>query len=111
VRERQRIRRRQVVGEAGATGRVTGPHLHYILRIADKAVDAERYGEAPRADGALMAPSPPPAPTPAPKKVLPKTTAPMPPPPVAEPAEPPPPAPAGTANPPQGSPTDAAGSE
>jgi murein DD-endopeptidase len=112
VRERQRIRRRQVVGEAGATGRVTGPHLHYILRIADKAVDAERYGEAPRADGALMAPSPPPAPTPAPKKVLPKKTpAPMPPPPVAEPAEPPPPAPAGTANPPQGSPTDAAGSE
>jgi len=71
VRERERIRRRQVVGEAGATGRVTGPHLHYILRIADKAVDAERYGEAPRADGALVAPPPPETPpsTPPPKKV------------------------------------------
>ena len=71
VRERERIRRRQVVGEAGATGRVTGPHLHYILRIADKAVDAERYGEAPRADGALVAPPPPetPSSTPPPKKV------------------------------------------
>ena len=39
--------RKQVVGKAGATGRVTGPHLHYILRINDETVDAEMYGESP----------------------------------------------------------------
>ena len=27
------------LGEVGSTGRVTGPHLHYELRIADQAVD------------------------------------------------------------------------
>jgi murein DD-endopeptidase MepM/ murein hydrolase activator NlpD len=43
----QRVARKQVVGKAGATGRVTGPHLHYILRINDETVDAEMYGESP----------------------------------------------------------------
>jgi murein DD-endopeptidase len=63
VREKERIRRRQTIAESGSSGRVTGPHLHYILRIAAKAVDPERYGEAPNADGALVAPSSLPAPS------------------------------------------------
>jgi murein DD-endopeptidase MepM/ murein hydrolase activator NlpD len=49
--------RRQDVGEVGMTGRVTGPHLHYILRIGGKSVDAEKYGESPSrkaSDGTRM---------------------------------------------------------
>jgi murein DD-endopeptidase MepM/ murein hydrolase activator NlpD len=98
VRERERVRRGQVVGEAGASGRVTGPHLHYILRIGDKAVDPERYGEAPRADGALL-PPPPSAPS-AP------STSKKPPPAPAAPAAPP----AEPSNPPQGPPPPPSGS-
>jgi murein DD-endopeptidase len=63
VREKERVRRRQAIAQSGSSGRVTGPHLHYILRIAGKAVDPERYGEAPNADGALVAPSSVPAPS------------------------------------------------
>ena len=48
VEQEQRLGRRQPVGAVGATGRVTGPHLHYILRISGQAVDPELYGEAPR---------------------------------------------------------------
>lgn len=47
VHEQARVTRKAVVGRAGATGRVTGPHLHYILRVNDKEVDAEMYGESP----------------------------------------------------------------
>lgn len=43
-----RVARKQSIGRAGATGRVTGPHLHYVLRIAGTTVDAELYGDAPR---------------------------------------------------------------
>lgn len=81
VKERERIRRRQTVGDAGATGRVTGPHLHYILRIGDKAVDAERYGQAPGADGALVAPPPVPEKPPEPPKPKPPKPPKLPPPP------------------------------
>jgi len=41
------VTRKQVLGEAGSTGRVTGAHLHYILRIEGQTVDAELYGESP----------------------------------------------------------------
>ncbi len=47
VRQDDLLVRGQVVGLSGATGRVTGPHLHYILRIDGKTVDPEAYGEAP----------------------------------------------------------------
>ncbi len=47
VEQSERVTRKQLVGKAGATGRVTGPHLHYILRLNDKEVDAEMYGESP----------------------------------------------------------------
>jgi murein DD-endopeptidase MepM/ murein hydrolase activator NlpD len=33
------VERGQVVGLAGATGRVTGPHLHWGARILDARVD------------------------------------------------------------------------
>jgi len=41
------VTRKQVLGEAGSTGRVTGAHLHYILRISGQTTDAEFYGESP----------------------------------------------------------------
>jgi murein DD-endopeptidase len=43
-----RVDRRQSLGLSGATGRVTGPHLHYILRVDGSEVDPQAYGEAPR---------------------------------------------------------------
>jgi|GEM_PF-599477 len=42
-----RVDRSEKVGKSGATGRITGPHLHYILRLQGKPVDAEQYGAAP----------------------------------------------------------------
>jgi murein DD-endopeptidase MepM/ murein hydrolase activator NlpD len=55
--EHARVRRREVLGRSGATGRVTGPHLHYVLRIGDRPVDAETFGEHARGHG--VAPPPP----------------------------------------------------
>jgi murein DD-endopeptidase MepM/ murein hydrolase activator NlpD len=39
VREGDRVSTGQVVGKVGATGRVTGPHLHWTVRAADARVD------------------------------------------------------------------------
>jgi murein DD-endopeptidase MepM/ murein hydrolase activator NlpD len=33
----------EVVGYVGMTGRTTGPHLHYEVRVNDKAVNPRRY--------------------------------------------------------------------
>jgi murein DD-endopeptidase MepM/ murein hydrolase activator NlpD len=70
VHEHEHVDRLDVVGLSGASGRVTGPHLHYVLRLSDKAVDAQRYGRAPGHSGAVMtaapapsSPSPPTTPT------------------------------------------------
>ena len=39
VAEGDRVARGQVVGRVGATGRVTGPHLHWTVRLNDARVD------------------------------------------------------------------------
>jgi murein DD-endopeptidase MepM/ murein hydrolase activator NlpD len=39
----QEVRRGQVVGAIGATGRTTGPHLHYEIRINDTPVNPSKY--------------------------------------------------------------------
>ena len=39
VRERDVVSAGQLVGRVGATGRVTGPHLHWAVRAAGARVD------------------------------------------------------------------------
>jgi murein DD-endopeptidase len=73
VAEGNRVRRKDTIGLSGATGRVTGPHLHYIVRVHEKSVDPEKYGESPTRSGAIETPLPPPVeekkpPPPPPKK-------------------------------------------
>jgi murein DD-endopeptidase MepM/ murein hydrolase activator NlpD len=43
VREGQAIEVGTVIGRIGSTGRATGPHLHYEVRIDDEAVDPWRF--------------------------------------------------------------------
>jgi murein DD-endopeptidase MepM/ murein hydrolase activator NlpD len=43
VKEGQRIARGDLVGKAGATGRVTAPHLHWTVRVAGEAVDPMQF--------------------------------------------------------------------
>jgi murein DD-endopeptidase MepM/ murein hydrolase activator NlpD len=40
VRERDMVSTGQIVGNVGATGRVTGPHLHWAVRANGARVDA-----------------------------------------------------------------------
>lgn len=42
------VTRGETVAKSGRSGRVTGPHLHYILRVHGETVDAAQYGAAPR---------------------------------------------------------------
>ena len=37
------VNRGQIIGYVGSTGRSTGPHLHYELRVNDKAINPRRF--------------------------------------------------------------------
>jgi murein DD-endopeptidase MepM/ murein hydrolase activator NlpD len=43
VREGDFVRRGQILGAVGATGRATGAHLHYEVRVSGRPVDPRRY--------------------------------------------------------------------
>ncbi len=43
VKEGQKVRKGQVIGLAGATGRVTGPHLHYGVSLLGTRVDPQQF--------------------------------------------------------------------
>ena len=43
VQEGQSVPVKKVIGRVGSTGRSTGPHLHYEVRIDDDAVDPTRF--------------------------------------------------------------------
>lgn len=44
----QRIRRGEQIGNAGSTGRSTGPHVHYEIRENDQPVDPLKYAGQPQ---------------------------------------------------------------
>lgn len=43
VTDGQNVKRNEMIGEMGSTGRSTGPHVHYEVRLNDVPVDAEKY--------------------------------------------------------------------
>jgi murein DD-endopeptidase MepM/ murein hydrolase activator NlpD len=48
VSEGESVARGAVIGQVGSTGRSTGPHLHYEVRIDDDAADPMRFVRAER---------------------------------------------------------------
>lgn len=43
IEKGQKVKRGQIIGAVGATGRATGPHLHYEVLFNDKTVDPSYY--------------------------------------------------------------------
>jgi murein DD-endopeptidase MepM/ murein hydrolase activator NlpD len=43
VNEGQTVEARDVIGKVGSTGRSTGPHLHYEVRVDGEPVDPMRF--------------------------------------------------------------------
>ncbi len=54
VEEDQVVRAGEQIGTVGATGLVTGPHLHWELRIGGVPVDPDQFVEAPLVDKAAI---------------------------------------------------------
>ena len=52
VSEGTRVKRGQVIGLSGATGRVTGPHLHVAARWQGQYLNPEKLIELPLPEGA-----------------------------------------------------------
>ena len=48
VEEGQTVKAGDALGRIGSTGRSTGPHLHYEVRIDGEPVDPERFLTAAR---------------------------------------------------------------
>jgi murein DD-endopeptidase MepM/ murein hydrolase activator NlpD len=49
LRDGAAVRRGQLIGYVGSTGRSTGPHLHFGIKVNDKFVDPESYIRSRRA--------------------------------------------------------------